>query len=422
MSTGKPYEIEERGYYINGYYANCLTRKVALFDALGKVIRLLGVSFDITQRKQKEELERKLEMQKEIYTIAKEVAHDINSPLTSMKMVEYMSRDRLADKEKKMLELSITSIEAMARKLTEKYKVAKEAELGNVSVVAGRIEEMVIAPYLGISEVLNRHEYISNKNYNINYYPDEKNKIVFIKGDYSDFCRMMSNIINNGVEAVEGKKAEIKVGYEVKGEEVEIRVKDNGKGMSKEMVEKIVKGQEIGTTKKGGHGIGTQQIMGTIKAMRGKIKIESKEGVETEVILTFSECEKPRWFADKIEIKKGDTVVIVNDEESVHMIWKEKLRLYEKDITVVYFTKGLEAIEYISSLKDKRKGLLITKYELKGQEVNGIEVIEKSDMKDRHVLVTGLHLSKIRDFSEKRSYLKILYKNLLNDISVSLVG
>ncbi|MDR3125140.1 MAG: hypothetical protein LBU10_04645 [Endomicrobium sp.] len=42
----------------------------------------------------------------------------------------------------------------------------------------------------------------------------------------------MSNLINNGVEAVEES-------YEVKGGKVEILVKDNGNGMSKGVEDKI---------------------------------------------------------------------------------------------------------------------------------------------------------------------------------------
>ncbi|MDR2437697.1 MAG: hypothetical protein LBD17_06535 [Endomicrobium sp.] len=78
------------------------------------------------------------------------------------------------------------------------------------------------------------------------------------------------------MDATEDKKGEIDLGYKIKGEEVEIRVKDNGKGIPKEMADKLMKGEEIGTTKKEEHGIGTQQIMSTIKAMKGKIEIKSK--------------------------------------------------------------------------------------------------------------------------------------------------
>jgi sensor histidine kinase regulating citrate/malate metabolism len=61
--------------------------------------------------------------------------------------------------------------------------------------------------------------------------------------------------------------------------------------MPKEMAEKLVKGLEVGTTKEDGHGIGTQQIMSTIKDMNGRVKIESKENVGTEFILAFAKSE-----------------------------------------------------------------------------------------------------------------------------------
>jgi signal transduction histidine kinase len=142
-----------------------------------------------------------------------------------------------------------------------------------------------------MKEVIERKKYeYSKKNVEIKY--EGKEKLVFIKGESRDFERMMSNIINNGIESVESKKAEIEVRYEEKGEEVEIRVKDNGKGMPKEMVEKLMKEEEIGTTKKEGHGIGTQQIISTIKAMNGLLKIESKENVGTEFIVSFKKVQE----------------------------------------------------------------------------------------------------------------------------------
>jgi hypothetical protein len=269
--------------------------------------------------------------------------------------------------------------------------------------------------------MIKRYEYRDNKSYNIKYYPDEKNKFMFISGDYSDFCRMMSNVINESTYARD-KEGEIEIAYKRVLEEVEIRVKDNGQGMPQERAEKMMSGEELETTKKNGHGIGMQQIRGTLKEMKGKMEIKTQEGVGTEFIFSFPRSESPRWFADKIELKKGDTVVIVDDEESVNKKWKEIFKKYKEEITVTYFTRGLEAIEYISSLKDKRKALLLTKYELKDQEVNGVEVVEKSNMKDRHILVTGLHLSKIKEFNEKSGFLKILFNKSLLDVLIVFVS
>jgi PAS domain S-box-containing protein len=324
----KVYTGEEKSSMYNGF-RTYMSHKLPLTNSAGKNVGLLGISVDITDTKKKEELRQKLKSQRDLYKLAQQVAHDIVSSITSLNMIKYLSAEKLSDREKEMLELSIVSIEEMSNKLIEKYKVLKDEEAGIVrSRSFDRSEAMYINPYFGLLEMIKRYEYRDNKNYSIKYYPDEKNKLVFIRGDYSDFCRMMSNVINNAVEATQEIKngGEIEIAYMVEKGEVKIRVKENGKGMPKEMAEKLMKEEEIGTTKKEGHGIGTQQIISTIKAMKGLLKIESKENVGTEFIVSFPRSESPRWFADKIELKKGDTVVIVDDEESVNETWKMSLR------------------------------------------------------------------------------------------------
>jgi signal transduction histidine kinase len=262
----------------------------------GKVEGIIGLAVDITDRKKKEELENKLKMREELYKIAREVSHDIASPLSSLKAVEYIYKEKLEEADLKMLTLAIRSIEKMAGKMLSKYRLNECIEKGRREEVKEKEEEKYIYLSERLLDIVETEKYKKEEEkVEIKLDIEKGKEKVYIRGDEVDFRRMMTNIIKNGVEAMEGKKGEIKVGYKVKEEEeiVEIRVKDNGKGMPKEMVEKLMKGEKIGTTKKDGYGIGTQQIMGTIKAMKGKIKIDSKEGVETEFILTFPEVQKP---------------------------------------------------------------------------------------------------------------------------------
>jgi hypothetical protein len=224
---------------------------------------------------------------------------------------------------------------------------------------------------------------------------------------------MMSNLINNGVEAIRGEKGGmVEVSYKVKGEEVEVVVKDNGEGMSKDKVEKINMGEAVGTSKEMGHGIGMEQILKVVKELEGKMDVESKEGEGTEFRLRFKKVESPKWFADKIEIKKGSTVVVLDDDVLVHDIWKKKFKEYEKEIEAKYFSKCMEAIEFINSIEEKEKGkvLLLTDYEFKGQGINGIGLIEKTKMEDKHILVTNKYLSDIKEFKEKSDFLKTCQK------------
>jgi light-regulated signal transduction histidine kinase (bacteriophytochrome) len=99
-----------------------------LTNSAGKSVGLLGISVDITDSKQKAELRQKLKSQKDLFNLALQVAHDIASPITSLNIVKYLSAEKLTDREKEMLELSITSIEEMANKLIEKYKASKKDE------------------------------------------------------------------------------------------------------------------------------------------------------------------------------------------------------------------------------------------------------------------------------------------------------
>jgi 5S rRNA maturation endonuclease (ribonuclease M5) len=80
----------------------------------------------------------------------------------------------------------------------------------------------------------------------------------------------------------------------------------------------------------------------------------------------------------------------------------------------------MEAIEFINSKgdKEKEKVLLLTDYEFKGQGINGIEVIEKTKMEDKHIVVTSQYLSDMKNFNEK---IRTFQKMYLNDIPLLLV-
>ncbi|MDR1417938.1 MAG: PAS domain-containing sensor histidine kinase [Endomicrobium sp.] len=403
MSTGRAYEGEEPAW-IEKDTANCLSTKVPLFDIQGKIIGLLGVSLDITDRKRVEELEK----QKELYELARKVAHDIGSPLQALEVVQFISLKKLDEKEKHMFQLAIKSIHDISDSLIKKYRKEEKISYNNNYIAVDlRMNESIESK---------RYEY-QDKSLRINFYPDESNKFVFIKGNSSNFSRMMSNLLNNALEAIEDKEGIIDVSYEVKGEEVEIRVKDNGNGMPKEMVEKLNNGEAVGSTREKGHGIGMEQIITTIKEMNGKMEVISTKGRGTEFMLRFNKSDAPKWFAKKIELKKGDTVVILDDEVLIHEVWKVRLKEYENNINVKYFTEGLEAINFLNSIEDKSKVFLFTDYELKGQDINGIEVIEKSQMHERHVLVTSKDLSDIKNFNEK---IRLFNKLHLYEIPLSL--
>jgi hypothetical protein len=76
---------------------------------------------------------------------------------------------------------------------------------------------------------------------------------------------------------------------------------------------------------------------------------------------------------------------------------------------------------YINSIEDKSRIFLITNYKLNKQDINGINVIEKTNMHDKHVLVTNEYLSDIKSFNDKAYFLKTMHKMFLNEIPFEII-
>ncbi|GHU11736.1 hypothetical protein FACS189449_03810 [Alphaproteobacteria bacterium] len=412
----KSYSGEEKASMHNGF-RTYLSHKIPLVNSSGKTVGLLGISVDITDRKKAEELrlknkmqKAKLEGQKIIYD---QIAHDIRSPLAALSMITKNCKG-LSEKEHVALRNLATSIENITSDLLNKYKESKEKES-----VEPTFSEQYISIYISLLEILNNKRYqYRDLDVTFNFSCDPLSNFAFIRGDYSDFCRMISNLINNSVEALEGRQGIIEVSFTVKNQKVGIAIKDGGKGMPKEMVGKFMRNIPVGSTKESGYGIGMQQVKSTLQQMNGQMSIKSTENVGTEITLLFPESEPPVWVTGQIVLYKGETVVVLDDDPSIHSVWENRLKEYSSDITIKYFTQGSEAIDYINSSKEKDKILLLADYELRNQDINGVDVIEKTNMQKQSILVTSVYTYKMENFSEKAKFLKMVSKLYMNEIPV----
>lgn len=387
-----------------------LSTKVPLENTAGERVGLLGVSVDITDRenatalqKQNEARKFELEKQKELQKLSESVAHDIRTPLM---VLLYMANNvSLSEKEHTAIRNAVTGIERIINELIDRYEGEQTFTKEKYTCIQTTLQEIIKSVRYQHGSLDIEFKYIED---------NSAKKYYFVEGDHSDFSRMMINLINNAVEAVsQGRHGIIEVGFNVENNNVVIFVKDNGKGMPPDVVQKIMNGQFIVSTKEHGHGFGTRQVFDNVKAMNGKLTVTSKENVGTEFKLTFEICETPQWFSDKITLRKGDIVVVLDDDPSIFEVWKRIFSIFGQDILVKYFTKGNDAIGFIKATKSKSPNtsiFLIADYELRGQSINGVDVIEQTEMQKRSLLVTSLYTSKIKEFNEKSETLKIFPK------------
>ncbi|MDR0555736.1 MAG: PAS domain-containing protein [Holosporaceae bacterium] len=405
METGKAFEGEENS--IEGF--SYLTHKTPIYDAGGKIAGLLGISIDITDRKRAEDLAIQNKIQTKFGQLAKQVCHDIRTPLQTLSMVLKVGAKNLPEKEYIALRDSVNSIKKIVQVFLE-YSPEKESFINHQHILVSQT----------LKEIIDQKEiqYI-DKSVKFQYSFDESIRFTFIFGNAGNFERMISNIVNNSVEALEEEEGVVELGFSVDDDRVKITIKDNGKGMPQETVEKLMRNESVSSTKEGGYGIGTRQIQDALKEFNGTQFIESTQNVGTKIMLTIPKSSKSKWAIEQIDLRKGCVVVILDDDVLVHNKWRDRLEKYTPDISLKFFEKAQETIDFINSHEKREDIILLLDYELRNQELNGLEVIQKSDIKKSQiVLVSSIYDRKEIQDKAVESEIKILPKAFIEDVSI----
>lgn len=148
-----------------------------------------------------------------------------------------------------------------------------------------KINKDIVDINLLIEEVIKNIDMLCQKN-NIKLTSNIIDDDIYINADYNRLTQVFINLLKNGVEAIpKNKEGKILVSEKIKDDHIIIIVKDNGKGMSKELLNKIK--EPFYTTKQKGTGLGVSLSEQIIKAHNGSLVYESKEGEYTKVIVTL---------------------------------------------------------------------------------------------------------------------------------------
>ena len=133
--------------------------------------------------------------------------------------------------------------------------------------------------YLIVDTIDSMSSIFKCKNIEVNYKESDE---VLIEGDYDRLKQVMINILKNSTEAIE-KDGAIDINLKKHKKNITISIRDNGKGMSEEEIEKI--SELFYTSKKKGCGIGVSLSKEIINLHKGTIKYNSVLGEYTEVLI-----------------------------------------------------------------------------------------------------------------------------------------
>jgi PAS domain S-box-containing protein len=336
MQSGQPlmHREEEVKYLLTNDVAWMLTTKVPLRDDDGKVVGIVGVNYDITERKRTEmelvsrnaqllELNAKLsraqaqlvqsEKLASIGQLAAGVAHEINNPIgfifsnfTTLDgyleklltmLTAYQEAEHLIDSQAMKDKLTVLGEtvdlpflkEDIPVLMTEtKDGIARVRKivqaLTEFSRVGGNAEWQFADLHHGIDATLN----IINSE--IKYKADvikEYGQIPEIECLPSEINQVIMNLLVNAAHAIGEDRGKITIRTSVARETVLIEISDNGCGIEKESLSRIF--DPFYTTKPVGKGtgLGLSLSYGIVQKHRGTLEVESEVGQGTTFRLTL---------------------------------------------------------------------------------------------------------------------------------------
>jgi PAS domain S-box-containing protein len=278
----------------------------------GEPIGLLGISRDISERKERQELLIQAEKMMSISGLAAGMAHEINNPLASALHSIDLIRSRLLvdSPENRSLALACgTTFDGVIaylnqRKVTKMLQAAADSteRLSNITRTMlgfSRRSDKSFSMYdvreiLDSTLVLASTDFALNKVVNfkeVEISKDYDNGVPLVPCDPISLQQVFLNIIKNGAEAMfeQGnpeKRPRFYLGIFEQPESVRIEIEDNGPGLNPETKSRIF--EPFFTTKPAGQGTGLGLSVSYFiitENHRGQMTMETQKGVGTKFII-----------------------------------------------------------------------------------------------------------------------------------------
>lgn len=279
-------EFRRKGY-IRNYETESLTKdgrritiemtRTLVKDASGNIIGSSAIVRDVTEIKKLKRQISHAEKLSVVGQLAAGIAHEVGNPLTSIssivQVIQRTTNDAFA---KEKLELVKNQINRMARTIRELVDFSRPS---NYEIKQTNINKI-------LQDAVNIVKY-GKKSRDINFVLELDEKIPNISVVQDQIIQVFINLLLNAIDAMEGRKGEIKIVSEMRGGKIKIHISDQGKGIPDEIKNKIF--EPFFTTKKVGEGtgLGLWVSYGIVKNFGGEIDFESEVGKGSTFIISL---------------------------------------------------------------------------------------------------------------------------------------
>lgn len=363
--------------------------------------------------------------------VAAQVAHDIRSPLSALNML-VVDLPQVPEERRVVIRSAVQRINDISNSLLQKSREKKMEEakirtsdmtLANLNQNQSEIthkenlnNEPILLTSL-IDDLVSEKRIQFRAKIGITIDTDiDKAYGVFVKVNPAELKRALSNLINNSIEAFPNEIGKVLIAIKKNGDQAEIVITDNGKGIPSSVLSKLgEKGFSYGKDKSGdsGSGLGVFHAKNFIQSCGGKFSIHSTEmpasnhGTTIHFVLPIQPS--PNWFVEKLKFSLGQNVFVVDDDQSIHGIWKGRLasanlvnsnfqgQPNNSKINLFNFTSANDFIQDYQNGKlpsKKENDIFLVDFEFLEQNINGLEVIQKLGIQKQSILVTSRYEEK----------------------------
>ncbi|MEH6494554.1 MAG: PAS-domain containing protein [Pseudomonas marincola] len=329
-------------------------------DDNGKIVRLAGISRDVTKFKQSERALRRSQKMEAIGQLSGGVAHDFNNILSiiqgNLELLEEMVEGNgpALERIEKAIKGTVRGADITRKLLGFSRKNSEQTTLTSVNDFIQSLHDLV-AKSLTAS---------------ITVQTELPDNIWPVKIDTGDFEDALLNLALNARDAMpNGGKLVIETENKIldasymeqnptgqTGEFVMITVSDTGSGMSEEVRERVFEPFYTTKPQEKGTGLGLSLVYGFVQRSGGHMKVYSEQGVGTTFRLYLPRADvvpvanpSPHKIFHKLP-KGTETILVVDDEKSLLELTVTTLK--HLGYKVISASGGQQAMEKLSENKD----------------------------------------------------------------------
>lgn len=258
-----PFRLQHK----DGHYVWLETSCKSITDDTGKVVEIIGVTRDISDRKKSEDLLRQSDKLSIVGQLAASVAHEIRNPLTSLKgFIQFLQESQeidpsnyysIMDKELNRIDQIMGQLLLLAKPQVRTYKKTCLKEI--IEFVETLLQPEAIVQNIQINTRI----------------PDV---MPHIHAEENELKQVLINLLKNAIDSMDDG-GEITIQAQMMDSQIHVSVKDQGCGIPRNRIEKMC--EPFYTTKEKGTGLGLMISSKIMKEHNGELRFSSIEGKGT---------------------------------------------------------------------------------------------------------------------------------------------